>query len=163
MKVSYYELLKREIGGTTEKAYKIIVGYNGKVKLGTDTNIYKYIAKSLVKEVNDTLYVPAWLVRQENLWDYVDIDNTIQIEDGKKRVRKTKEQKEKENYNRNLKNYFNNNVPNEYLIVYFDEDNYDDYNFRNIDKLESYLTGKHSANIVRLVKVTNGIKEVLRG
>lgn len=87
MKVTYYELEKREIGKETDKAIGIITGTGANTKA-----TYEYIAKSLIKEVENKLYIPTWLVKQECLWDYVDVDNQIQIEDGKKRVKRTNEQ-----------------------------------------------------------------------
>ena len=87
MKVTYYELDKREIGKETEKAIGIITG------TGVNTKAtYKYIAKSLIKEVEDKIYIPTWIVKQECLWDYIKEENQIQIEDGKKRVKRTNEQ-----------------------------------------------------------------------
>ena len=87
MKVNYYELDKREIGKETEKAIGIITG------TGADTKAtYKYIAKSLIKKVEDKIYIPTWIVKQECLWDYIKEENQIQIEDGKKRVKRTNEQ-----------------------------------------------------------------------
>lgn len=87
MKVNYYELDKREIGKETEKAIGIITGNGANTKAS-----YKYIAKSLIKQVEDKLYIPTWIVKQECLWDYIKEENQIQIEDGKKRVKRTNEQ-----------------------------------------------------------------------
>jgi hypothetical protein len=87
MKVTYYELDQREIGKETEKAIGIITGTGANTKA-----TYKYIAKSLIKEVETKLYIPTWIVKQECLWDYIKEENQIQMEDGKKRVKRTNEQ-----------------------------------------------------------------------
>lgn len=137
MKISYYELDNTCIGKETEKAFAIVTGYDGKIKLGHDSRMFQYIAKSLIKEVDNKLYIPTWLVNQDRLWDYVNTDNTIQIEDGKKKVRRTQEQKVKDEINKliNIKSVDTNN----YIIVVCLNGGYTVRKFRGEKQINDFI------------------------
>jgi hypothetical protein len=117
MKVTYYELDKREIGKETEKAIGIITGTKSDLKTA-----YKYIAKSLIKEVENKLYIPTWIVKQEGLWDYIKEENQIQIDNGKKVTRRSAEQIVKDKIQKEISFNKEMDIESYMLIISFGND-----------------------------------------
>lgn len=96
MKKSYlrYELNKDDLDyAESGKAIKVNPRYTGKIVKNEMIYEYDYIPVSLLQFVEDKVYIPSWLVSQKGIWNCVIKDDSIIIDDGKKRKTLTKEER----------------------------------------------------------------------
>lgn len=60
----------------TEKAFGIVTGTNG--QNGSNYREFiEWVPFSQVMEENNNTYIPTWLVRKNNLWDFINKNETI--------------------------------------------------------------------------------------
>jgi len=74
----YYKLNKDAIDEVTDKAYGIVTGCNNLHGKNYRTFI-QWIPQSQCKEIDKQIYVPAWIVSSEGIWDYIDKESKINL------------------------------------------------------------------------------------
>lgn len=76
-KQTYYKL-DEPIQEVTEKAYGIVTGSNN--LHGSRLQLYiEWIPISQIKEIDNNIYIPAWLISKNNLWDFIDKDSKTEM------------------------------------------------------------------------------------
>jgi len=74
----YYKLNKHAIDKVTDKAYGIITGCNNLHGKNYRTFI-QWIPQSQCKEIDKQIYIPAWIVSTEGIWDYIDKESKVNL------------------------------------------------------------------------------------
>lgn len=168
--MKYYKIIKGQIDGSksTEKATAVVIGDNGCITK-QHRYFYEFVANSQIKTINNDLFIPIWLAKKISA--AIDWNNYIEIAEEKKqsKLRKTKEQKELEEYNANLKSYFldwnlglEGKIPAEYIEYWFEgfDTNLSNARFAKIENLENRLENEE---IIKINIVRNGERENIRG
>lgn len=76
-KQTYYRL-DEPIQEATEKAYGIVTGSNN--LHGSRLQVYiEWIPISQIKEIENNIYIPAWLISKNSLWNFIDKDSKIEL------------------------------------------------------------------------------------
>jgi hypothetical protein len=158
----YYLLDGGAIQEVTDKAYGIVVGSNN--LHGNSFKLFiEWIPESQTIKQGRDIYVAAWLTPRISTQIHFDSFIEIETEPKAKQPRKTKEQKQNEEYNKILKSHFNDNIPNEYIEYYlegFDTNYISNARFTTINKLQSKIDNEE---VIKIVVVKNDNREVIRG
>jgi len=156
-----YFLLDAPIQHVTEKAYGICVGSNN--MHGKNLMLFlEWIPISIVKEIDKKIYVPAWFVMSKSFTDQFNFNDYIEVKEEiePRKPRKTKAQKEQEDYQHRLNGDFNFEIPAEYVEYWFEDcgDINSLYNarFTTLNKLAGRL---ENDDIVKINIVRNGERE----
>jgi hypothetical protein len=128
MKITCMELVKDYIIQETEKAYGLDNGYNSKITVyGSMQDNIKWIPKSLVQNIDNKLYVSYITIQNNGLWDWVNKNSKITLDNGKKRA--SGNELVLKRLNAELKD--NNNL----TLIVWDNKQFNSY---SIDRFESY-------------------------
>jgi len=95
------------------KAYQIETSYNQMTMKST----YTFVPESVCRVQDNSLYIPAWLVSQNDLWYLVEDHNTIIIE--VERKQKSAEEKKTQwtkKFNESVAIFFNGEVPEKFIV-----------------------------------------------
>ena len=170
--MKYYQIIKGQIDGSksTEKATAIIIGDNGCITK-QHRYFYEFIANSQIKTIDNNYFVPAWLAKKISA--AIDWNNYIDIKEEKKqsKPKKTKEEKDLEEYNSNLRSYFldwnlglEGKIPSEYIEYWFEgfDANLSNARFTTVNKLQKIIEF-HDEEIIKINIVRNGQRENIRG
>ena len=86
MKITYMELVKDYIIQETEKAYGFDYATGNLTQYGTHKDILKWIPKSMTIQQDNKIYVSYLTIQNNGLWEYVNKNSKITLDNGKKRA-----------------------------------------------------------------------------
>ncbi|WP_252251135.1 hypothetical protein [Clostridium sp. VAP52] len=158
MKITYMELIEDYIlyEFSTEKAYALDNGHSCDIRYGRLQNKLKWIPKSVTIEQENKKYVSYSTIQNLGLWDWVNKNNKISVENGKKRAKGNELILNR--LNKELKD--NQNL----TLIVWDNKQFNSYSVAKFDlyKKENSLKNKEFKNfeengIVAILKIENKV------